>query len=1072
MRIKEIGIEGFGIFQHVTIPDIASNVTVFEGANEAGKTTLMAFIRAVLFGFDSRRAGNNRYEPVRGGTHGGALVVETADGKQFRIERLDKGGKGRVKVGGLFPLQETVSEYEKNRSDEAVLRQLVHGTSKLMYQNVFAFGIGELERLDTLQADEISQHIYTVGTGTGLHSLAAVQSSLETEQAQLFKAGGRKPAINQLLQELDHVRTTLHEMQTLPEEYQSLKERSWSLEREIEAHHGRMDEVETRRRWVEALVRACTDWEQLLVIRQEIRELPLIERFPAGGVERLEQAERTVASLETRVTELQSAIRQAEERAAQFRLDPLILKYQNDIEALEELRGSSQGQALGSLRARVAVRRQILEETLTRLGPTWNEKHLDTFDTSVPMRESVRGLRDRLETCRQTVLDAHRAQQEEERLKKDKQGELDRLQEKFAQLALPDSTARAPLEEREAALREWVRLQHQSDLTQQQSQDLRAQADAASNQVVACEAEIASAGTQRERSIWALIGIGLSFLGLSLVSGLWGDFLLTIIFITVGIFVVGLLSWWRHEFRAQRRFHVEGLWQKHQELMERRKTLEDEAGLREQHARQLQEEMQQLGQGVLGQALDSMDLAESLRRSFEAERRLLERREDVRVRIQDAEEAVASVLEKAGEAQKRVRLAEQVQEEAQAAWTGWLAGLNLPPELTPDGALEVMAGAERAQGQLREWRDVTKELEQVARAVQKNTDQLNRVLEQCGKAPVSPEEAPATLQNLLKAVEQNLSRQQDLIRENDVIAEKRADLEAAEIEKIRCLEQRESLLQAGGALDVESFRQRADVYARRVELERDQRQLETALRVRAGSSEHYQQMEQVLSTQSRTELERDLGDLEREGQRLGEGLPQKLQEKGRIEQRIQDLEQNEQLSNLLLKKEELTAQLSQQAQRWAVRSLCRHLLQKARELYERERQPAVLQEASKMFSVMTGGTYVRVRVPLGEMRLEVQTPNGASWPTEVLSRGTAEQLYLAMRLAFVREYAKHAGPLPVVVDDILVNFDSDRAKATIKVLGELASTHQVLVFTCHTHVEQWFRETLADVSVRQMPQCA
>ena len=121
-----------------------------------------------------------------------------------------------------------------------------------------------------------------------------------------------------------------------------------------------------------------------------------------------------------------------------------------------------------------------------------------------------------------------------------------------------------------------------------------------------------------------------------------------------------------------------------------------------------------------------------------------------------------------------------------------------------------------------------------------------------------------------------------------------------------------------------------------------------------------------------------------------------------MEQRIQDLEHNEELSNLLLKKEVLTTQLSQQVEHWAVRSLCRHLLQKARELYERERQPAVLQEASKLFSVMTGGVYVRVMVPLGEMRLEVQTPNGSSRPAEVLSRGTAEQLYLAMRLAFMR----------------------------------------------------------------------
>ncbi len=1074
MRIKEISIEGFGVFQHTAIPDMASTVTVFEGSNEAGKTTLMAYIRAVLFGFEHRRGGSNRYEPVRGGAHGGALVVETAQGKRFRIERLVRGGKSRVNVEAMFPFQQTVSESEKTRSDEAVLHQLVHGTSKLMYQNVFAFGIGELERLDTLQADEISQHIYTVGIGTGLHSLAAVQNSLEGEQAQLFKAGGRKPVINQLLQALDQLQTTLREMQKLPDEYQSLQEHAQILDRDIEVHRGQVDEAGTRRHRVELFVKARPDWEQLHMIRQEVQELPPIENFPAGGVERLEQVERTLASLETRMTELQSAIRKAEERAAQCRLDPLLLKHQHDVEALDELRGASQGRrdSLGSLRARVAVRRKILDESVTRLGPTWNKERLETFETSIPMRENIRGLRDRLEACRQKVLEAHRAQEDGERLKKDKQDELERLREKFAQLVPSGLESHVPLDEREAALRTWVDLQHRSDLTHQQGRDLQAQAAALANQRVACETEIRSAKKQRGFPIWGLIGIGLLFVALSFFSGLEREFFLTIIVTTAGIFVVGLLAWWRHDFQAHRRSHVQELQQQYQELRNRQKALEGEADLRQRQAHRLKEEMTQLVQGVLGQALDSMDLAESLRRSFEAERRVLQRREDVHASMQDAEEALASVFEKAEEARKRGRLTEQAQEEAQAAWAGFLAGLTLPPELTPDGVLEVMAGADRAQGQLREWRDATKELAQVESAVQETAGQLNRVLEQCGRAPVSPDEAPAALLNLRKAVEQNLSWRQDLIRENEVMAEKRADLEAAETEKLRCLEQREGLLESGGALDVESFRQRADVYARQVELERDQQQLETALRVHAGSSEHYQRMEQALSMKSRAEWERELGELEREGQRLSEVLTQQLQEKGRVEQRLKDLEHNEQISNLLLEKEALLTQLNQQAQRWVVRSLCQHLLRKTREMYERERQPAVLQEASKFFSVMTGGTYARVQVPLGEMRLEVQTPNGASRPAELLSRGTAEQLYLAMRLAFVREYAKHAGPLPVVVDDILVNFDPDRAKATIKVLGELSSTHQVLVFTCHPHVARWFRETLTDVSVRSMPRCA
>ena len=161
MRIAELDITGFGVFREVAVRDMAPKVTVFEGHNEAGKTTLMAYIRAILFGFEGRRNGANRYEPARAGRHGGALVVETDDGRRYRIERFDSSARGRVKVSATFPFQRTVSEPESNRPDEEILRQLLYGTSKLLYQNVFAFGIGELERLDTLQAEEVSHHIYT-----------------------------------------------------------------------------------------------------------------------------------------------------------------------------------------------------------------------------------------------------------------------------------------------------------------------------------------------------------------------------------------------------------------------------------------------------------------------------------------------------------------------------------------------------------------------------------------------------------------------------------------------------------------------------------------------------------------------------------------------------------------------------------------------------------------------------------------------------------------------------------------------------------------------------------------------
>ena len=73
-----------------------------------------------------------------------------------------------------------------------------------------------------------------------------------------------------------------------------------------------------------------------------------------------------------------------------------------------------------------------------------------------------------------------------------------------------------------------------------------------------------------------------------------------------------------------------------------------------------------------------------------------------------------------------------------------------------------------------------------------------------------------------------------------------------------------------------------------------------------------------------------------------------------------------------------------------------------------------------------------------------QAPAGSQ-----LSRGTTEQLYLSIRLGLAQELARRGVALPLVMDDVLVHFDPERARGMAEVLGVFAREHQVLFFTCH-----------------------
>jgi uncharacterized protein YhaN len=86
-----------------------------------------------------------------------------------------------------------------------------------------------------------------------------------------------------------------------------------------------------------------------------------------------------------------------------------------------------------------------------------------------------------------------------------------------------------------------------------------------------------------------------------------------------------------------------------------------------------------------------------------------------------------------------------------------------------------------------------------------------------------------------------------------------------------------------------------------------------------------------------------------------------------------------------------------------------------------------------------------------------------------MSDGTADQLFLAVRLASLESYIRHHEPLPFVVDDILIQFDDHRAKATLEVLAELSRETQVIFFTHHRHLlELVDGVTAGDVVVHEL----
>jgi uncharacterized protein YhaN len=154
----------------------------------------------------------------------------------------------------------------------------------------------------------------------------------------------------------------------------------------------------------------------------------------------------------------------------------------------------------------------------------------------------------------------------------------------------------------------------------------------------------------------------------------------------------------------------------------------------------------------------------------------------------------------------------------------------------------------------------------------------------------------------------------------------------------------------------------------------------------------------------------------------------------------------------------LEQELDNTLKSWAQLGCARLLLERTLKRHEQERQPAVLARAGELFATVTHHRYERVLPSVGDDAasdaLRVVSPSGTQIDAAELSRGSVEQLYLCLRIGLAETFAERAEPLPLVLDDVLVNFDPERAEHTAEVLAEIAENHQVLLFTCHPHLAE------------------
>jgi uncharacterized protein YhaN len=161
--------------------------------------------------------------------------------------------------------------------------------------------------------------------------------------------------------------------------------------------------------------------------------------------------------------------------------------------------------------------------------------------------------------------------------------------------------------------------------------------------------------------------------------------------------------------------------------------------------------------------------------------------------------------------------------------------------------------------------------------------------------------------------------------------------------------------------------------------------------------------------------------------------------------------------------QQILAALRGRVDRYLRLRLAAKVLRAEIERYRERSQGPVLRRASELFASVTDGRFVGLApdYDAGDTPVLVGLrPEGEKVLVQGMSDGTQDQLYLALRLASLEKFVGEGEPLPLLVDDALVNFDDDRAKAALRIMAELAKKTQVIFLTHHSHLVELAKESV------------
>ena len=305
--------------------------------------------------------------------------------------------------------------------------------------------------------------------------------------------------------------------------------------------------------------------------------------------------------------------------------------------------------------------------------------------------------------------------------------------------------------------------------------------------------------------------------------------------------------------------------------------------------------------------------------------------------------------------------------------------------------------------------------------------------------------APATVQQQLGIIREawmnSQKREAKMEQLQESILKKEQHLAQLEQDAIEVREELLNSLRPLGITTIEAFRSHLATLDHRVALSQKRAYIEKQVAIFSSDEKeslHSETLEEELQDEVFTKAQ-----LESRRKEVRDQLVS-LQTKAEL------LEEDEQVEDLQMEADFERFEAQEAMKDWATQVYAAKWILKQLDEKVPTKVPLIVEEASRIFSRLTRGQYTKIH--LSDTQSKVKQENGQWMEAFYLSKGALDQLYIAIRFAFIFQLAKKM-KIPVLIDDGFVNFDRERLSIMIELMEELSRVTQVFYFTTEVPTE-------------------